>query len=99
MKKLILITLALCLTGCFLRPHKVDVQQGNVWPKEAVQQLHVGMSKIEVEALLGTPLLTNSFNDYYWTYVYTNQVNGGKITKKTLVLRFDKNRLASIEQH
>jgi len=98
MKKIVIVIISLCLTGCFLHPHKVDVQQGNVWPQETVQQLHLNMKKSEVESLLGAPLLANAFRNDYWTYVYTNQINGGKITKKSLVLQFNKDRLSKIEQ-
>ena len=97
-RTLILIISSL-LMGCFLHPHKVDVQQGNTLSPIAIQQLHLNMKKSEVQDLLGAPLLLNTFDDNSWTYAYTNQVNGGKIVKKSVVLYFSNNRLSKIEQH
>lgn len=96
MKKIILIIFCLLLAGCFLRPHKVDVQQGNVWPEAAIAQLHLNMKKTEVQGILGEPLLANAFGRDYWTYVYTNQINGGKVTKKSLTVHFHNDRVVKI---
>lgn len=95
---LIVVTSAL-LIGCgILRPHQVDVQQGNTLSQVEIQQLHLNLKKSEVQDLLGKPLLTNAFDNDYWTYVYTNQINGGKIAKQDLNLRFSNNRLIKIER-
>jgi len=97
MQKVLTLIAILALTGCFLRPHKVDVQQGNVWPEAAVAQLHLNMKKTEVQGILGEPLLANAFASNYWTYVYTNQINGGKVVKKSLTLYFFNDRLVRID--
>lgn len=100
MRKILLIfTAMLLLTGCSkLHPYYVDVQQGNIIDKHTVAELHTGLSKNEVASILGAPLLTDMFNTDTWTYVYTNQINGGKIEKKKLILEFKKNRLVQIIQ-
>lgn len=95
----LILTISVLLAGCFLRPHQVDIQQGNTLSPTAIQQLHLNMKKSEVQELLGTPLLLNTFDDNSWTYAYTNQVNGGKIVKKSVVLYFSNNRVSKIEQH
>jgi outer membrane protein assembly factor BamE len=99
----IAITLILCggsaitLTGC-VKPYRVDIQQGNVLDEQVVQKLAVGMSKHEVEELLGAPVLGNAFGSDSWSYVYTNQISGGKIEKKQLIVHFAKDKLSKIEK-
>jgi outer membrane protein assembly factor BamE len=98
-KTLLFLAAMLLLSGCSkLRPYHVDVQQGNIIEPNTIAQLHVGLNKNEVVDLLGAPLLSNMFNTNTWAYVYTNQISGGKIEKKKLVLEFKKNKLVKINQ-
>ncbi|EKE01885.1 MAG: hypothetical protein ACD_21C00027G0001 [uncultured bacterium] len=100
MRKALLIFLAvIALTGCGkLHPYYVDVQQGNILDQETVTKLHTGLSKNEVASILGAPLLNDIFETNVWTYVYTKQINGGKIEKKKLVLEFKQGKLVQISQ-
>ena len=98
---LILIVAALSVgsVGCGkLHPYYVDVQQGNVIDKDDIAKLKTGFSKNEVSSIIGSPLINDMFNADTWTYVYTNQINNGKIEKKKLVLEFKKNKLTQIAQ-
>ncbi len=79
------------LSGCSL--YKVDVQQGNIIDVKTMSQLYLGMSKGEVNSLLGTPVLVDPFDSDIWLYAYTKQIRGGKIEKKKLVLTFKNNKL------
>ena len=98
--KFLTLFLFFCLGGCsYVKPYHAPVQQGNVLDNKSVQQLQLGMSKEETEEVLGTPVLRNAFADNYLTYIYTNQINGGKIEKKQLTLYFAENKLAKIEKH
>jgi len=83
------------LSGCLIKPYQVDVQQGNILKQDDVNQIKPGMSKNEVESILGEPMLRNSFDSDNWTYVYTNQINGGAIEHKCVVMHFVGNRLVS----
>lgn len=98
MRNIILIfgtVILLSLSGC--HPYRVDVQQGNIIDKKMMSQLHIGMSKSQVEALLGTPVLVDAFDPNAWLYAYTKQINGGKIEKKRLILKFKNDRLVLIQ--
>lgn len=101
MKKIILTFLclsAILLSACHgLRPYQPDVQQGNVVTQEMMQQLKVGMTKDEVQNIVGLPILVDTFNTNHWAYTYTFQHRGGKITKKHLDLYFQNDRLSSIQ--
>jgi outer membrane protein assembly factor BamE (lipoprotein component of BamABCDE complex) len=83
------------LFGCY--PYKVDVQQGNIIDKKNLSQLHPGISKSEVKALLGTPVLADPFDTDVWLYAYTKQINGGKIDKKKLILKFRNDKLILLQ--
>lgn len=102
MRKFLLIFIiinTILLAGCSrLHPYCVDVQQGNIIDKDVIARLHTGLNKNEVNSILGAPLLDNTLNADTWSYIYTNQVNGGKIEKKKLVLEFKKNKLIQITQ-
>lgn len=100
MKKIItkigVLIICLSITGCLLKPYVPPVQQGNIINQSAVNKLHYGMNKEQVYSLLGEPILIDVFNNDYWAYVYTKQVNDGKITKRSLNLRFKNNKLVTI---
>ena len=103
MRKYLIKSLCICLiaiscsfiSGCIIKPYKVDIQQGNILKQEDVSKIKAGMSKEQVESILGEPMLRNSFDADNWTYVYTNQINGGPIEHKCVIVHFVGNRLVS----
>jgi len=65
---------ALLLGACslmpdFMQPYRIDVQQGNFVSQEMVSKLQLGMTREQVRAALGTPLLTDIFHVDRWDYV------------------------------
>lgn len=60
----------------WITPYKVDVIQGNFVSREQVEQLQAGMTRDQVKALLGTPLLTSLFHADRWDYVFTLKRQG-----------------------
>ncbi len=77
--------------------YKIDIQQGNVITQEMVDQLRPGMTRNQVQYVMGTPLLDDIFNQDRWDYVYSIQPGGKKRTQKTLTIFFENDRLASIK--
>ena len=98
MKKIIsIIFLTLLLTGCAI--YKAEVQQGNALSNETVSQLQRGMSKAEVAALLGNPLLQDNFRSDRWDYVFFNGTGGGQQqNKQNLVLMFKNDQLVQVKK-
>jgi outer membrane protein assembly factor BamE len=63
----IVCSIVLVLTaGCY----KVDIRQGNYIDQAMVDELKPGMTKNQVQFLLGTPLLSDPFHADRWDYVY-----------------------------
>lgn len=73
------------------------VQQGNLLPKEKVEKLHVGMDKQEVAALMGTSLLSPTFNNNRWDYAYTYRKGSGSNTTRRLSVYFADDRIQHLE--
>jgi len=96
MRKIIMISLlAGLLSGCNF-VHKMDIEQGNVFNDEMVNQLHRGMTKSEVKEIMGTPTLLNTFDDNRVNYVYTYQPGGHPRCVKQVTLVFANGRLRDI---
>lgn len=93
-KLLYTLLLVLLLPGCNI-VHKMEIEQGNVITPQMLEQIHTGMTKKQVEEIMGTPILLNTFNDNRVDYVYTFKPAGGKMTEKSVVLTFNKGRLSS----
>ena len=60
----------------WVTPYKVDVIQGNFISSEQVEQLRPGMSRDQVRAVLGTPLMASLFHADRWDYVFTLKRQG-----------------------
>jgi outer membrane protein assembly factor BamE len=54
-----------------LTPYHLTIEQGNFVSNETAAQLQKGMSRDQVKALLGTPLLADMFHQDRWDYVFT----------------------------
>lgn len=78
--------------------HKVTVQQGNIVSQDMVDKLHIGMTKNQVQYILGTPLIIDTFNPSYWDYYYTKVDSNNNKSKQQVSLKFgDDNRLLNIK--
>ena len=73
-------------------------QQGNLLPQSKIDRLKIGMSKNDVAILMGTSLLSPTFNNDRWDYAYTWRRGHGKITMKTVSLYFSNGTLKHIER-
>lgn len=98
MKKFIpLMLLALILSSCSVfRPHKKDINQGNVITPAEVKRLHKGMSKSEVKKVMGNPVMVTIFEDNRLNYVYTMKRGYNPMAVKRVICVFDKGRLVDI---
>ena len=72
-------------------PYKVPVLQGNIIEDEDVEQLVQGLTKDQVQYLLGTPLLNSPIHQQRWDYFYSVKIGDIVIAEKKLFLIFDDN--------
>ena len=97
----IIISLSLLLAACGsmtnLSPHKIAIQQGNLITQTMVDRLKPGMSKRQVEFVLGTPLIADTLQQDQWHYVYSLKLGNGQQIKKQLAVYFDKDKLSHLE--
>ncbi|MBR7001049.1 MAG: outer membrane protein assembly factor BamE [Neisseriaceae bacterium] len=105
MKKFLLLLLpALFVAGCsserisHFPSYKLTVPQGNVVDEERLAMLSSGMTKSQVQMLLGTPLLQDPFHQNRWDYPYAMSRNGIVKQRSTVSLYFDGDILSRVEK-
>lgn len=86
----LLAALSACLVGCssgagalsqpaqWVTPYRSDVVQGNFIASEQVAQLKVGMTRLQVRNLMGTPLVSSLFHADRWDYVFSFKRGSGQ---------------------
>lgn len=86
----------LTASGCTYFPgvYKIDIQQGNVVTQDMIDQLRPGLTKRQVQYVMGTPLIQNTFNQSRWDYVYSLQP-GGKARQQESISLYFKDGLLS----
>lgn len=96
MLRIFFLLASLLLAGC--NPiYKADVQQGNVLEQEMIDELRPGMTKRQVELVLGTPSVSSTFHGNRWDYVYLYRHGRGPIEQKRLTVVFEDDRLTRLE--
>ena len=95
------LTAALLLSACssleFPGVYKLTIQQGNIVSQEMVDRLKPGMTRSQVQFVLGNPVLADSFEQNRWSYVYTIDIPGQTIIERELIIVFEDERLLRFE--
>jgi outer membrane protein assembly factor BamE len=90
------ILIAVSLAACVYR---IDIQQGNLLEDEDIAQVEVGMTRSQVQFLLGTPMVSDSFHRDRWDYAYYfRQGRSRDVERRWLIVHFDNERVARIER-
>jgi outer membrane protein assembly factor BamE len=76
--------------------HRPSLQQGNLLTQDMVNELEPGMTKEQVEFVLGRPVHLNTFNIDHWDYVYTFEDRRGNTTRRHLSVKFENDVLVEI---
>jgi outer membrane protein assembly factor BamE len=104
--RLLIVPLSLLLAACSemampklftFSPHKPDVRQGNLISQEMREKIRPGMTRPQVRAVLGTPLVSDPFHANRWDYVYRLEQGGKVVENQRLTLYFVDERLARID--
>lgn len=89
------LTSIVTLSACVYRQ---DILQGNRIDDEKIEQLAVGMTKSQVEFLLGKPAIIDLYHPDAWHYIYYKKTgDDGNIDKRVMTLRFEQSLLNAIE--
>jgi outer membrane protein assembly factor BamE len=90
-----LVALLVCgaLSGCFIRPYKMDIQQGNSLDQGQLAKLKPGMTHSQVRFIMGTPLVADPFHPDRWDYLYIDRKKGRLVEYRRLTLYFDGDKL------
>lgn len=81
----------------FLKPYRIDIQQGNFVSKEMVAQLRPGLTRDQVRFVLGTPLLTDMFHSNRWDYDFRLAKGSGEIMTSHISVFFKDDLLERVE--
>ena len=87
---------ALALAACVYR---IDIQQGNLLDEEDINQVDLGMTRSQVQFLLGTPMVSDSFHRDRWDYAYYyRRGRSPDADRRWVVVYFDNDRVQRIER-
>ncbi|MFN3237642.1 MAG: outer membrane protein assembly factor BamE [Pseudomonadales bacterium] len=89
--------LSACSTYEFPGVHRITVQQGNVVTQAMIDKLKPGMTKRQVQFVMGNPVIDDQLNKDRWDYVYTIDVPGIQKLQKNLKVFFIEDRLSHFE--
>ena len=89
------------VTGCNFNSYvyRPDVHQGNLVTKEMADQLQIGMSRAQVQFLMGEPLIKSQLHENRWDYLYYSNPRRGDIVKRPVTLWFDEQGLLTKIDH
>jgi outer membrane protein assembly factor BamE len=95
---------SLLLTACgqpfWLPPaYKIEVQQGNLINTKQRQQMQIGMSREELLAVAGSPVMEGVFHQNQWDYVYARGPAGTAVVARSVTIEFEDNKVISIKDN
>lgn len=89
--------LAVLATACVYR---IDIQQGNLLEEDAIEQVQVGMTRSQVQFLLGTPMVDDAFHRDRWDYpYYFRQGRSRDIDRRWFVVYFEGDRVVRVDRN
>jgi len=104
MRLLFWLTLSL-LAGCGswsnpidrIKPHKIDIPQGNALTQDKLDKLKPGMTPAQVRFILGTPLIVDPFHSNRWDYVYRLEKEGKLVESRRVTVIFENDQLKGLQ--
>ena len=87
---------ALMLTACVYR---IDIQQGNLLDDEDITLVDVGMTRSQVQFLLGTPMVADSFHRDRWDYAYYyRRGRSPDLIQRWIIVYFENDRVTRVNR-
>jgi outer membrane protein assembly factor BamE len=87
---------ALAFSACVYR---IDIQQGNLLDDEDIIQVEAGMTRSQVQFLLGTPMVADSFHRDRWDYAYYfRRGRSPDLIQRWVIVYFENDRVARVDR-
>jgi outer membrane protein assembly factor BamE len=93
---------ALCVGVLFLSAcvYRMDIQQGNLLKDSDIDRVQVGMTRSQVQFLLGTPMVADSFHRDRWDYAYYfHHGRSREYQQRWIIVYFENERVAKLERN
>jgi outer membrane protein assembly factor BamE len=89
------VLLGIAVAGCTV--YRPEVRQGNFMDEAKMAQVQPGMTREQVEFLIGPPMVTDPFHRDRWDYVFTleSELTGHAVVSKHFMVEFDGDRVRS----
>lgn len=96
---LVIASITLSIVGCTSYDYSREkVQQGNLLSLKQLDRLKMGMTKEDAAILMGTSLISPTFQNNRWDYAYTWQKRGQLKCIKSVSLFFSRNTLTRVDK-
>jgi outer membrane protein assembly factor BamE len=92
----LILSVLMSLSGCVYR---IDIQQGNFLEDKDIDRVTVGMTRVQVRSLLGTPMVADPFQSSRWDYVY--YLKSGRLKKpvqRNFIVFFEDDKVSRIDR-
>jgi len=99
-KYIVILIFTLFTSSCSLLDpivYKLPIQQGDIIEQKQVDKLRVDMTKDQVKFVLGTPMVTDAFDEDHWIYLYVLKNQDGDTKQQQLQVNFENGRLKDMQ--
>ncbi|HET8697035.1 MAG TPA: outer membrane protein assembly factor BamE [Gammaproteobacteria bacterium] len=94
--RIALLAATFCLNACVF---KIPIQQGNLLDQDKIDQVEVGMTRKQVQFLLGTPMVSDTFHRDRWDYAYYLKLGRSEdVERRWFVVYFDGDRVTRFDR-
>ena len=96
-----LIRISILATGILLSAciYRIDIQQGNLLEEDVIEQVEIGMTRSQVQFLLGSPMVEDAFHEDRWDYTYFLRLGRSRnVDRRWLIVYFEGDRVVTIEK-
>jgi outer membrane protein assembly factor BamE len=84
-------------SGNIFSVHKIDIEQGNLLNAAAIDEVSAGMTRKQVVALLGEPVLQPILNPDRWEYVFYRKRADQPVEKELVTVHFSNDKVTDIK--
>lgn len=77
--------------------YTLEIQQGNMVDQIMIDQLRPNMTKRQVLYIMGSPMLSDTFHERRWDYLFSEQKSGEDRVQKRISLFFNGDNLMGVQ--